>query len=392
MRIAYTSRRPFSDGPVHQPFLENDPANIAYALDGEYFSFYTLKKLSGRQLEEKLKPYTLVFVALDLRALDIVERIADACDGRLATYSEGSIADYQMQPPAGQYTFLRLLRQAAINFLYWEKYVPFYRSLTGAPVAYLPYPYLTEKVRQYYVPPERRPGHVTLPSGLSGATRNGLSSLSVAKKLLEENLINQINCWLSTPTFSEDAPVVHYFLDTRMEATPAIRQRAGRVRFNWRQWLHESRLDYRSLLRLKNRLPGRRPGVPAAAWAQTSNLTLYRRQTWLNYAAQTAHSTIVIDMNNRETVGRNALDCAALGIACVSTSRSDIQPRLFPQTTVEDSWDVDQALAFCRRLLQDKAFYQSVADQAAAGLKHFETLAFQRRFQAILECYPDLCK
>ena len=385
MRVAFTSRRPFADGPVQEPFLENDPANIAYVLRGDYVSFYTLKKLSDRQLEKKLEPYDLVFVALDLRALDIVERIARACDGRLATYSEGSIADYQMHPPAGQHTFLRLIRQAAINFLYWEKYIPFYQSLTDAPVAYLPYPYLASEASRHYLPLSDRHRHVTLPSGLGGATRNGLGSLSVAKKLLEQNLITQINCWLSATTFAEDAQVVSCFL-SGSPLTPHIR----RTRLNWRQWLHTSRIDYRPLLNLKNRVLGRGTGAPPAPLIQSDNLAFYRRQTWLNYVTQIASSSIIIDMNNRETVGRNALDCAALGIACVSTNRSDIQARLFPQITLADSWDVDGAFTFCRRLLQDRRFYQSVVEYAAEALKQFDEQAFLGRFQAVLKCYPHL--
>ena len=385
MKIAFCSRRPFPDGPVRQPFLENDPANIAYVLGGEYFSFLTLKKLSSRQLVNRLKPYDLVFVALDLRNFDIVERIAGACEGRMAAYSEGGIADYQMHSAAGQYSFLRLIRSAAINFLYWEKFVPFYRSLTDAPVEFLPYPYLTDEVNQFFVPHSARPRHVTLPSGLTGATRNGLSSLAVAKELLERNLITQINCWLSTPTFAEDAQVVQYFLNGS-----AIPRHAAPTRFNWRRWLHNSRLDYRPLLRLKNTLLTRRPGVPTAALVQTSNLALYRRQTWLNYLAEAARSSLVIDMNNRETVGRNALDCAALGIVCVSTVRSDMQPRLFPETTLEDSWDIERAVTLCQRLLQDKAYYQGIVDYATETLKQFEQQAFLERWQRILERYPQL--
>lgn len=385
MRIAFTSRRPFADGPVQQPFQENDPANIAYALKGDYFSFYTLKKLSDRRLEKKLEPYDLVFVALDFRALDIVERVANACGRRLATYSEGSIADYQMHSPAGQHTFLRLIRQAAVNFLYWEKYVPFYRSLTDVPVAYLPYPYLAGEASSRSVPLGDRRRVVTLPSGLSGATRNGLSSLSVAKKLLEQNLVSQINGWLSPSTFAEDAQVISYFL-TGTPRTPRIRQ----TRFNWRQWLHTLRVDYRPLLNLKHRIRGDKATVPQAALLQSDSLALYRRQTWLNYMTLTATSSLVLDMNNRETVGRNALDCAALGIPCVSTGRSDIQSRLFPQSTLEDSWDVEGAFALCQRLLQDRGFYQSVIDDAAEVLKQFNEQAFQQRFKTILERYPQL--
>jgi hypothetical protein len=217
---------------------------------------------------------------MDHRDLDTVAQIAAACDNRLATYSEGNIADYQMHSPTGQATFLQIINQAKINFLYWEKYVPFYCSLTNQPVYYLPYPYFYEEAASYTIPITQRQCRVTLPSGLTGHTRNGLGSLAVARQLLRKNCIEQVNCWLSAVSFAEDAQAVQYFL---LGTAPPRSQR----QLNWRRWLQKSGLDYRFVLRLKNRSqPAKTPPPPPLVQAQ--GLALYRRHTWLHYLPEMA--------------------------------------------------------------------------------------------------------
>jgi hypothetical protein len=381
-KMAYISRRPFADGQVTTPFPESDPANIAYLLHGDYFSFFTLKKLPQSQLKNKLASYDLIFLAMDHRDLDTVAHIAAACDNRLVTYSEGNVADYQMHTPSGQATFLQIINQARMNFLYWEKYVPFYRSLTDKPVHYLPYPYFYEEAGPYTVPVEQRQQHATLPSGLAGHTRNGLGSLAVARQLLRQDCIAQINCWLSPVNFAEDARAVQYFLLGLMLPQP-------RPQFNWRDWLQKSGLDYRFLLRLKNKWQRSEESVPPPL-VQAEGLALYRRRKWLQYLPEMAKTMLVIDMNTRETVGRNALDCAAVGVPCVSTNRSDMQERLFPDITLDDSWNVEQALALCKHLLRDMPFYQATIERATAALSQFGPAAFTQRFANILKEYPQL--
>lgn len=378
MKFAYTSRRPFTDGPVNAPIPENDPANIAYVLKGDYFSFFTLDKLSPDSLRSKLASYDLVFIPLDMRAWKSVQRIAAACHGRYATYSEGNIADYQILSPPDQVAFLALINRAVINFLYWEKYVPFYQSLTSTPVVYLPYPFFAAAAGQYSVPLEQRAPHVTLPSGLAGATRNGLASLAVAKILLQKQAVTRVNCWLTAVTFAEDAQAVQHF----MLGTPFS---PPKIRFNWRHWLLKSGLDYRKLLALKQnrQTPQSTPDGPIVF----NGLALYRRQTWLHYLPEAAKTLAIIDMNNRETVGRNALDAAALGLPCISTDRSDMQPRLFPAVTLKDSWDIDGAVALYQKLAQDRAFYQEVVDFAVQEMARFGNAGFLQRWQNILATY-----
>src|SRR5262245_6501023 len=137
MRVCFASYRPFPDGPVKQPFMENDPANIASALAGDYLSFYTLAGWPPAQLARRLRDYDHVRLALDVEAIGLVNRILAACPGRGLTYSEGHASDYQRLEPTGQIAFVQALNAASIHLVYWEKGVPLYQALTATPVEYL---------------------------------------------------------------------------------------------------------------------------------------------------------------------------------------------------------------------------------------------------------------
>lgn len=381
MNVCYASFRAFPDGRAQQPFLESDPANIAYALDGTYYSFYTLKKQSPRQLRELLQPYDLVIAELTIVALDLTRRIIEARDGRAATYSEGHIADYQQLAPPQQIAFVDILRSAALNLVYWEKYVPFYRALTPRPVEYLPYPYLLEHARHMFIPLEQRRSLVAVPSGLAGSTRNGLASLIVAQQLLNAGLVQQLACWLEPDSFDDDVGAIAALFT---KSAPA---RARRI--PWRRWLLRWRVDYRALLQWKTKLDRQRSPAPTSV-VQVDNLFFYRRTGWQKYLAQLAPARIMVDLNNRETVGRNALDCAALGIPCVSTARTDMQARLFPYTTLADSWDVQGAFDLCEKLLRDANFYHHVVTYAAEAIRQFDVAPFRARFADLLARHPEI--
>jgi hypothetical protein len=271
--------------------------------------------------------------------------------------------------------FVSALRSATINFVYWEKYVPFYRALADRPIEYLPYPYLLDQARRFYAPLNQRPLMIALPSGLASLTRNGLASLTVVKHLLDTGLVNRVACWLEPGYFQEDCQAIRSVL-----FSANVPQSSGTI--NWREWLRTSGIDYRPLLRLYARLRSRAMASPSVPLANTEKISFHRRTGWVNYLAALAKTRLLIEMNNRETVGRNAMDCAALGIACVSTSRSDMQARLFPRTTLHDSWDIDGARVICRRLLQDDAFYLQVIENAAAAIKQFDVTLFRTRFES----------
>ena len=386
MKIVYTSRRPFFDGPVKTPFPENDPANIAYVLSGDYFSFFTTNKLQASQLEAKLAPYDVIFVPLDLRDLQSVEHIVNASNGRYILYSEGGVADYQMLSPTKQITYLQLIRNAKAIMLYYEKFIPFYQQITDKPVLYFPYPFFKDIALSYRVPLAERANRVSLPSGLTGATRNGLGSILAARELVNQNLVNEIDCWLAPPTFNEDANAVkHILLDKSFNAHVSS---SGR---NLRQILVNTRIDYRPLLKLRDKI--KPPTITAEIpTIQQEHVTFLRRQNWLTYLKRVSHSRLVLDLNNRPTVGRNSLDCAILEVPCLSTSYSDMQEKLFPQITVDTSWDTPEVMRLSRLLLEDSGFYSEVTKEASHNLQQFLPDAFKARFEKLLVEFPEIWK
>lgn len=365
---------------MREPILENDPANIAYALDGHYYSFYTLRRLSDQQLRELFRSFDLTVVALDVPLIDLVTRILAACHGRAATYSEGHLMDYQRLSPSGQAAFVKALRQADINFIYWEQYVPFYRTLTNRPVEYLPYPYILDQAQSLRSPLEKRGSVITVPSGLAGQSRNGLATLNVAKCLLDAGLVGKIICWLEASSFDEDRQAINSLFFGGPDPKPS-----GRL--NWRDLLHRSGVDYRPLLRLKRAFHRGKTEHKISHNEPETRITYVRRTGWVNYLTSLAQSRLLIELNNRETVGRNALDCAALGVACISTSRTDMQRRLFPWTTLENSWDVEGACNMCEQLLGEPSFYKQVVEYAEKAVQKFDPASFHERFYDLMSLH-----
>lgn len=380
MTCCVVTLRPFPDGPVRAPVPESDPVNIAWALSGHYLSFYTVRRLSDVALARALAPFDPVIVALDREDVASTWRVVQAAPGQVFTYSEGHIWDYQTLPPALQVRWVEVLRRAHLNLIYWEKYLPFYRALSPVPVAYLPYPYLVEEARACAVPLEERPALGLVPTGLSGQSRNGLADVLVVRRLREEKVLSQ---WLFCPVadaFQEDAAAILALLGFAPAEVPARLPRRGT---RWRSWLVHSGVDYRPLLQLRERLCPDRTGEeapPAPTWWPVPEVGFLRRTRWDRYLPHLARARLLVDLNNRETVGRNALDCAALGVPCVSTPASDLQPVLFPETTVSHPGAVDEAVALCQRLLADTGFYHRVCTTAAERLQAYGPEAFRERF------------
>jgi hypothetical protein len=155
----------------------------------------------------------------------------------------------------------------------------------------------------------------------------------------------------------------------------------------WRRLLASLPIDYRPMLRWRDRL---RPSgaMPRSSLLEPNpGLRVLRRTGWLTYLQAIAPARLMLDLNNRETVGRNALDCAALGIPCVGTNRSDLQAKLFPLTTVQDPWDVKGALALSERLLSEPGFWKQVVNLAAERIVAYDVEPFRQRFAQIATRY-----
>jgi len=378
MNLCFCSYRLFDDGPVMSPILESDPVNIAYALGGSYLSYFTLRRLDDQTLARRLAPYDPVIVTLDAVDIRLSHRIIRAAAGRAVGYSEGHVGDYQRLSPADQALFVEAATATRLNLLYWERYVPFYQALSPTPAEYLPYPYLSGFARQRATPPTARQSLVALPTGLAGGTRNGLADLLVARRLQEAGLVETLLVCPEAGGFEPDLAAIRAILTGQSVALrrPAL----------WRQLLAASPLDYRPLLRLRDRWRPAGEATPPLVEVMPG-LRALRRTGWPAYLSAIAPARLMIDLNNRETVGRNALDCAALGIPCVSTNRSDLQARLFPATTLNDPWDVDRAVRLCQRLLTEPGFWDEVVGLAGERVADYDLAPFRQRFAGIAARY-----
>jgi hypothetical protein len=379
MGLCFVSARMFEDGRMVTPVPENDPANIAYAMRGDYFSYYSLRGLTDRQLEQLLTPYDPVIVTLDAVDIRFSRRIIRAAGDRAVGYSEGHVGDYQRLSPIDQTIFAEAVNSTRLNLLYWERYVPFYRSLGHTPAEYLPYPYLLEMARSQAMAVADRQSLVVLPTGLAGGTRNGLCNLLVARDLRDAGLIHTILVCLDAQTMGNDLAAVRYVVD----GEPVARRRASL----WRLLLAKFPGDYRPLLRLRRSLRPRGAAQLPPVVEVDAALYALRRTGWLPYLKAIAPARLMLDLNNRETVGRNALDCAALGIPCIGTNRSDLQEKLFPTTTLKDPWDTVGALALCERLLTEPSFCAQVVGVAAERVTALALDPFRRRFAGIATRY-----
>jgi len=379
MNLCFVSYRTFEDGPIQAPFPESDPANIAYAMGGSYLSYYTLRRLNDQEMERRLAPYDPVIVTLDAVDVRLGQRIIRAAAGRAVGYSEGHIGDYQRLSPLEQTIFVDAVRATKLNLLYWERYVPFYQALGPVPVEYLPYPYVLDMAREKAQAPSGRESLVVLPTGLAGATRNGLVNLLVGQRLLADKAINSMLVCMDADTLSADIAAVQNLLygATTSSQRPSL----------WRRLLTRLPIDYRPLLRWRDRFRPSGTAPRPSLLEPHPGLRVLRRTGWLPYLQAIAPARLMLDMNNRETAGRNALDCAALGIPCVGTNRSDLQAKLFPLTTLEDPWDVEGALVLSRRLLSELGFWNQVVDLAAERIVAYDVEPFRQRFAQIATRY-----
>jgi hypothetical protein len=96
-----------------------------------------------------------------------------------------------------------------------------------------------------------------------------------------------------------------------------------------------------------------------------------------------AQAHVGVHLDPRDTWGRFALDCAAVGIPCVGSNRAETQRQLFPELTV-DWLDCDLATTLVGRLGADSAFYERCVAHALAELPVFGFAAARARIMATL--------
>ena len=92
-----------------------------------------------------------------------------------------------------------------------------------------------------------------------------------------------------------------------------------------------------------------------------------------------------VNLDPRYTWGRFVLDAAALGVPIISTKSTAHASILFPETTVDNAFCIDEAIDIGKRLLSDEAFRLKVIQTSQAGLQEFSPESCVNRLLKALE-------
>lgn len=95
----------------------------------------------------------------------------------------------------------------------------------------------------------------------------------------------------------------------------------------------------------------------------------------------TGSSLFWLNLDDRYTWGRSVLDAAALQIPVISTRSTGHAEEFFPEISVDDEFDFQNAVKIGKRLINDEEFYKSVTD---IPLEKFEHLSHESMKKTML--------
>jgi hypothetical protein len=90
------------------------------------------------------------------------------------------------------------------------------------------------------------------------------------------------------------------------------------------------------------------------------------------FLSYNAGALLWINLDERYTWGRYVLDAAALKIPVITTKSTGHGTDLFPETTLENEFQIEKAIDIGRRLLKDKDFYRHVAEFPVGKMEHLK--------------------
>lgn len=89
--------------------------------------------------------------------------------------------------------------------------------------------------------------------------------------------------------------------------------------------------------------------------------TIFRDETLPQFFKRNGGAYLWLNLDQRYTWGRYVLDAAALQVPIISTRSTGHAEDFFPDTMVENEFEIEKARALILRLLRDDDFYRSVA-------------------------------
>jgi len=111
-------------------------------------------------------------------------------------------------------------------------------------------------------------------------------------------------------------------------------------------------------------------------------------QPWQQHLEFLSQNLIVINTDQWWTRGRIQADCAATGTPSVG-GPSDAQKELFPDLSVRDVEDFSKISELGIRLIEDRDFYEQVAERARKRLVSYNFAQTVTRFSKLVDCIKN---
>ncbi len=301
-----------------------------HAFGGEYLSTHLARR-------SDLEHCDIVIADTELGTL---QRLAELSDDRPAsvkwvTLTEGNLLDYLTPMPHIRAVLDRSDLVDCINV----NTLGFFRRLTSARVEYIGIPYPVERVERFIVPFDRRRREAFLCPYLLRRWNDRIVARDIG-----------IPCYGYEHRF-------HRRLNTLVPA----------------------------LIRGERELTAERYMNRAKELYDDPNLEVRQATGLEEYFPANASAYLWLNLDERYTWGRYLLDAAALRIPIITTRSTTHWRELFPETTVDDAFDLDRAVEIGRRLVNDAEFYRHVATYPEGRLEEFKPERMKRRLLEALE-------
>lgn len=237
------------------------------------------------------------------------------------TLIEGSASDYLIPNPEVSRLFANSDLVNCINI----NSVSFFRNLTNTRVEYIGMPYPVDLISKFRIPFSKRkremfvcPLALTRNNDIFAAKAIGLPYITYEQEISRK--INNLFKLISNRSFKKD------FLLRKAE-----------------EYYNHAGMSIRELL-------------PISEYFKINN-SFY---IWLN-------------LDPRYTWGRFVLDAAALQIPIITTAATGHASALFPETTLDNEFQIDKAIELGKRLVEDTDFYKKVAEYPEGKLEDYKS-------------------
>ncbi len=347
-------------------YPDSDQLIIPYMYGADIYSYKRIKKTSLGKLRKDISKYDFIILTMDISYLEEMIKIIKARPKFIFGYSDNCLDTYQLYNPSQQALFFKVLGSVNAHLVYWENGIDFFSSLSKKPVYYLPFPYSKEYTKE--IKQGEKENSIVISDGFSSQTRNGITGLIVARQLIEDEIYDKAIVYIHRNDWFVNINLMEYWFNNKLNS-----------------------LSFNELAKT-NRLMKKdkfykifKMHMKSKVHVISDKLTLYIRGNYNKYLKTLAKSSLLIELNNRYSIGRNAWDCALLKIPYISTACTDMSGKFYPYTCVKTPWDIKTAYNLGKKLKRDKKFHTKVTDYALKNLEIFLPDSFQKKFESILK-------